>query len=210
MLDIPVALVLSNFCLVDTDFSSRARLRELFEILDNRVVFRSTITQARFEEVLAAAWRGAEGPANDWISIVFTQSRPGGRPMPIRIIAEAEHVGEVVALIILLDLNRKRHIGDNLLRTTFGLTPAEASLAAKLAVGATLKEICAESGVRISTLHTQIAGFLAKTETRSQAHLPSLLAMFLISGADDARGSLVEGPEETRPFARQPASSSSG
>ncbi len=57
----------------------------------------------------------------------------------------------------------------------FGLTAAEAALAARLMAGSTLQEVSAERGRSIATVRSQLAGLLSKTQTRRQTELVALL-----------------------------------
>jgi DNA-binding CsgD family transcriptional regulator len=57
----------------------------------------------------------------------------------------------------------------------FGLSPAEARVAAALLTGKTLAEIAASSGVRITTVRTQLASILKKVGAERQADLVRIL-----------------------------------
>jgi DNA-binding CsgD family transcriptional regulator len=58
----------------------------------------------------------------------------------------------------------------------FGLTPAEARLAAEVASGKRLAVIAGQRGVRMPTLRTQMRAIFAKTGTGRQAELVHLIA----------------------------------
>jgi DNA-binding CsgD family transcriptional regulator len=58
----------------------------------------------------------------------------------------------------------------------FGLSPAEARVAAALLIGKTLAEIAAASGVRITTVRTQLASILRKVGADRQADLVRILS----------------------------------
>ncbi len=62
------------------------------------------------------------------------------------------------------------------LRQAFGLTPAEASLAAALAAGKTLAEHAARRHISVETARGQLSAIRRKTGTRRQADLTALLA----------------------------------
>jgi DNA-binding CsgD family transcriptional regulator len=55
--------------------------------------------------------------------------------------------------------------GADLLRQLFGLTGAEAKLAARMASGRSLKEIVSELRVSMGTARTQLRSIFAKTHT---------------------------------------------
>jgi DNA-binding CsgD family transcriptional regulator len=58
----------------------------------------------------------------------------------------------------------------------FGLTQAEAALAAGLLAGLELRDIAEQSGRSINTVRSQLATLMAKTETGRQAELVRLLS----------------------------------
>jgi DNA-binding CsgD family transcriptional regulator len=58
----------------------------------------------------------------------------------------------------------------------FGLSPAEARVAAALLTGRTLAEIAAASGIRITTVRTQLASILRKVGAERQADLVRILS----------------------------------
>jgi DNA-binding CsgD family transcriptional regulator len=60
-------------------------------------------------------------------------------------------------------------------REAFGATPAEARLGAALARGATRQEHAAATGVKASTIKTQLRGLFLKTDTRRETDLVRLL-----------------------------------
>jgi DNA-binding CsgD family transcriptional regulator len=63
-----------------------------------------------------------------------------------------------------------------LMRSLFDLTPSEARVARRLAVGETLEEIASGGGVAISTVRSQLRQVLEKTGCARQAEVVSLLA----------------------------------
>ena len=109
-------------------------------------------------------------------------TRPSGRrPFAVLIVPlspdlplAAEHQTPA-ALILITDLERQPKVLGRRLVELFGLTPAEASLAAALVAGKRLEEIAEERGVRMPTLRTQIRAILDKTGTERQTQLMRLL-----------------------------------
>jgi DNA-binding CsgD family transcriptional regulator len=63
-----------------------------------------------------------------------------------------------------------------LLRTKFGLTTAEAEIAAALSNGSSLNECASRRGVAIPTVRNQLQSIFAKTSTSRQAELVALLS----------------------------------
>jgi DNA-binding CsgD family transcriptional regulator len=66
--------------------------------------------------------------------------------------------------------------GSRQLCAAFGLTAAEAKLAARLASGLGIDAAAASLGVSRETSRSQLKGVFAKTNTRRQAELAGLLA----------------------------------
>ncbi len=75
-----------------------------------------------------------------------------------------------------------------LLRATYGLTGAEAKLAAALANGQRLEAIAAARGVRLPTVRSQLRAVFEKTGTTRQAELVRLLSR--LPAADQSAGRL--------------------
>jgi DNA-binding CsgD family transcriptional regulator len=80
------------------------------------------------------------------------------------------------AMIILVDTEKRREPTESILRTAFGLTPAEARLAIAFAGGRDLQEIANDQAISIGTVRKYFKAVLAKTNTSRQAELAILLA----------------------------------
>jgi DNA-binding CsgD family transcriptional regulator len=98
----------------------------------------------------------------------------GGRPLIVHIRKLAQ-LGDRPAVLTLVDLDECLEPNVNILRNVFGLTKAEAKLAARLACGETIEDIAEEHGVSISTARVQLKSIFTKTGTSRQAELVSLL-----------------------------------
>jgi DNA-binding CsgD family transcriptional regulator len=88
----------------------------------------------------------------------------------------ADTFGRARAVLVITDLDRRPPIPEDLLRTTFGLTPAEARLACRLAAGSSLEEAAEALGIAKNTARMQLRAVFGKTRTRRQAELVALLA----------------------------------
>jgi DNA-binding CsgD family transcriptional regulator len=64
----------------------------------------------------------------------------------------------------------------------FGLTPAEAELAAAVGAGKRLNDVAAERRVRMTTLRTQMRAVYSKTGTNRQAELAQIIGCLPMSG----------------------------
>jgi DNA-binding CsgD family transcriptional regulator len=60
-------------------------------------------------------------------------------------------------------------------RNLFGFTVREASLAASLASGRSVREAAEDAGIAYSTMRTYLENVFRKTETRQQSQLVALL-----------------------------------
>jgi DNA-binding CsgD family transcriptional regulator len=80
-----------------------------------------------------------------------------------------------LAMVVVVD--PVRHAPSEMdLSEFFGLSPAEARVAAALLTGKTLAEIAASSGIRITTVRTQLASILRKVGAERQADLVRILS----------------------------------
>ena len=104
-----------------------------------------------------------------------TELRPlVGHKMPLNGCAMPD--GGVILVVVDLDEWPRPRIG--VLRQAFGLTHAEARLAAQLAQGRSLRTIAAERRVSITTARAQLRSVLGKTHTHRQAELVALVNRF--------------------------------
>lgn len=82
------------------------------------------------------------------------------------------------AIVFVIDTAQQIRPRNEILRTLFGLSPAECRLALLSADGRSLAEISQELGVSRNTLKTQIASIYAKTGVSRQSQLVRLLLQF--------------------------------
>ncbi len=80
------------------------------------------------------------------------------------------------AMLILSDGGRRRALPAASLGRLFGLTPAQAAMAAALAAGATLEEHARKRGISRETARSHLAGIRRRTGCRRQAELVALLS----------------------------------
>jgi DNA-binding CsgD family transcriptional regulator len=112
---------------------------------------------------------------------VLRLTRPSGdRPFqllvsPLRLEESAAPSRTPRALVLLSDPDRPGIQDGAALRQLFGLTPAEARLAAVLARGLRLAEAAEKLGVTEATARTHVKRILEKTESRTQAQLMRVL-----------------------------------
>jgi DNA-binding CsgD family transcriptional regulator len=105
--------------------------------------------------------------------------RPDRRPLVLRVLPLAEAARSpflgASALLTITDLEAERRPDPTLLAQVFGLTAAEARLAAFLAAGASLEEAANALGIAVGTARSQIKAVFAKTGTGRQGALVALL-----------------------------------
>lgn len=124
-----------------------------------------------------------EAPARGAVAI----PRPEGRPL---IIHAAPVVGSArdafqraKAILMIVDPHEHREPAEPILRQAFGLTPAEARIALRLARGQDLEEIASASGVSLGTARVHLKAIFAKTGTHRQPELVALLGRMSAAGA---------------------------
>lgn len=88
----------------------------------------------------------------------------------------ADAFGSPTAVLAITDVAHRPPVPEELLRTAFGLTPAEARLAARIAGGESLEDAAEALGIAKNTARNQLKAVLAKTGTARQGELVALLA----------------------------------
>lgn len=82
------------------------------------------------------------------------------------------------ACVVIADPEQSPAISHDVLRSLYGLTPAEVRLAAKLASGTSLQSAAEDLAISYKTARTQLAAIFRKTSTSRQGEL----VKFLLSG----------------------------
>jgi DNA-binding CsgD family transcriptional regulator len=133
---------------------------------------------------LAAAVHKAlrhDGALRDPFSAVVLPRRHGGRPLVARIVPVAGRAHDILhlasAVVTLTDLEVDSSVPpESLLEQAFGLTPAEARLAAKIGAGRSLPEIARDGRISHETLRSRLKVVFDKTGTARQTDLALLVA----------------------------------
>jgi hypothetical protein len=130
---------------------------------------------ARLAKAIAAAAEPRDAPAMGRMRI----RRPSGRPAYILTVAplgaELAVAERPLAMILLADPGGALCLGEGP-RGTIWPVAAESRLAAALLTGERLSDIAAASGVRITTLRTQLSSILGKVGVERQADLVRVLS----------------------------------
>jgi DNA-binding CsgD family transcriptional regulator len=129
---------------------------------------------------LIAALRQPEACRTARVAAPVPILRPGKRPLLIEAMPIAGLVADVfqslTAILLVTDLEARPMLPEDLLRTMFALTPAEARLACRLAAGSNLEEAAEALAIAKNTARMQLRAVFGKTRTRRQAELAALLA----------------------------------
>jgi DNA-binding CsgD family transcriptional regulator len=137
----------------------------------------------RFQHLCSSVLRLNSGEVALGGSMVV--SRPSGRrgyvltvaPLPHRTQDLTRESGAV--LVTVIDPERRRELPVERLSQVFGLTPAEARVAAALSQGDRLEEIAKSGGVSMGTVRSQLKAIFAKTGATTQAVLVGLVTQVL-------------------------------
>jgi DNA-binding CsgD family transcriptional regulator len=149
-------LYVRNRQLFTSDRQAQLALRKLI----SRLIFSSDLDPVFIEPIVIR--RKGKGPV-----IV--------RPLPIHGAARNPFMG-ARALLTLAEVNRRPASAEDLLVKAYGLSKAEARLAARLATGAALEDIASELAIAVPTARSQLKAVFAKTDTHRQAELVALLS----------------------------------
>jgi DNA-binding CsgD family transcriptional regulator len=96
-------------------------------------------------------------------------------PLPVPAAARSPFLGARVVLVV-KDMESDVVVEENLLIRLFGLTPAQAKLAVRIASGSSVEEAAAELGVGSETMRKHLKAVFAKTDTHRQGELVALLS----------------------------------
>ncbi len=118
---------------------------------------------------------GAEGSAGGAITLAREDRLPlGVLVAPFRPARDAFGAPVPAALLFIRDPERGG-LSQLLLQDLFGLTPAEAAVAAALGAGKSVEDIARACRISVNTARTHLKNIFAKTGTRRQAELVALL-----------------------------------
>ncbi|HZS51610.1 MAG TPA: LuxR C-terminal-related transcriptional regulator [Bryobacterales bacterium] len=153
-----------------------ADLRDGLSLEDGVIVAASVRQNAEFREAVMEAAGGRNGA---WRRV--TISRPSGAEpyrlilMPAKDSGACPGVSRPAASILVIDSVFSPELDVPVLCELFPFTPAEARVAAKLALGRSVEEIAAELRISVETARTHVKRTLSKTATERQGELISLI-----------------------------------
>ncbi|WP_246690135.1 helix-turn-helix transcriptional regulator [Methylobacterium sp. WL7] len=148
-------------------------LRETFDIADGDLDLHDGTGRDVIKRLLAKARTRIQLDGENWM----LTTRASRRPLIMStILVPVLGEKEPHTVLILIDLERTPRPNTTALERIFGLTVAEARLAAVLAGGATVAEAAIAHKVSVATVRTQLAAIFAKTHTSRQAELVMLVS----------------------------------
>lgn len=155
-------------------------------VVSRRLTARDVNATAMLDSALSRLVRNPESPA---LLPPVALPREGRLPLmayPLRLSdLGANPFAEGRAFIVLVDPEERRRPPEVVLRNIFGLTVAEARLAARLACGEPLEAIADDLNVAKETARFHLKRIFAKTGVRRQAELVALFARLLSRSDED-------------------------
>ncbi|MCC6776415.1 MAG: hypothetical protein IT537_07225 [Hyphomicrobiales bacterium] len=95
--------------------------------------------------------------------------------------------GGAVVAVLLTDPEQRHELPEELLIRTYGLTRAEAAVAARIATGSALKQVAGELGIAATTARLHLQRVMNKTGAHRQGDLVRLLLASDVPGASTGR-----------------------
>jgi DNA-binding CsgD family transcriptional regulator len=149
-----------------------------FNLVRGRLTTHDPASNRRLQQLISSALHTAPGGAQSYAPIVVDRDdAPWLLVEAMPVTAFGSDLFSAGRLILLLnDLASPLRPEATQLRAAFGLTVAEAKIAAKVASGMGVDGAAASLGVKRETARSQLKAVFAKTNTRRQAELAALVA----------------------------------
>jgi|SRR5579884_1286479 len=165
-------------CVLDANASAQSIFGDQFGLRNRRLCLCDAAAKAALDRLIERMQTTPDTDALGTESIVVR--RRGKRPLLVRVLpvaaaARGPFLG-ARALLTVMDLQTRPAADCALLAQAFGLSPAEARLAALVATGASPAEAAAELGIVRETARNQLKAVFVKTDTHRQSELVALLA----------------------------------
>ncbi len=129
--------------------------------------------QAAIRAATAAGDRGAEAP------LFVVVERQDGRPLLVEAIplprSARDAFSRNAALLVLTDLGADATPAPETLAACFGLTPAEAAIAGRIAAGEDLRGVAEEQGISYQTARVHLRNIFAKMGVARQSELAATI-----------------------------------
>jgi DNA-binding CsgD family transcriptional regulator len=149
-----------------------------FNLVQGRPAAHEPASNWRLQHLVSSALHAALGGAQSCAPIVVDRDEAPWllvEAMPVTAFG-SDLFSSGRAILLLTDLRSPLRPEATQLCAAFGLTVAEAKLAAKLASGSGIDGAAASLGVSRETARTQLKAVFGKTNTRRQAELAALVA----------------------------------
>lgn len=141
---------------------------------------------ARLQDLVAVASSTAVETRADGEGVMALNAPEGeGRPLTVTVFpistpmdssGQRLEAGENASVLVMItDPEQFVHVPEGALSELYGLTPAESELALAIARGVSIAEFAARSGISVGTARWSMKNIQAKTNTRRQAELVSLI-----------------------------------
>jgi DNA-binding CsgD family transcriptional regulator len=180
------ALAIGRFgAVLDVNAAADGLFDDELSVRNGRLSIRDADARAAFERFVACMGVILDTAALPTERIVV---RRRGKPsvviglLPVPAAARTPFLG-ARAIVTFTELTPSRGPTAAVLMETFGMTPAEAKLAAIVAEGASLEEAADRLGIARETARAQIKSVFGKTDTRRQAELAARLAAIFRFGS---------------------------
>jgi DNA-binding CsgD family transcriptional regulator len=151
-----------------------------FNLVQGRPAARDPASNRRLLQLISVVLRVERGSAQAFAPIVVDREEAPWllvEAMPVTAFG-SDLFSTSRAILLLTDLRSPLRRETTQFCAAFGLTVAEAKLAAKLASGVGIDAAASSLGVSRETARSQLKAVFAKTNTRRQAELAGLLARF--------------------------------
>jgi DNA-binding CsgD family transcriptional regulator len=175
----PALLLGRDGAVIAYNRGARAHLGSTIQVINGQLAARDRAAKEQLQQLIAGVTDGGRGKSGTDPSAVVLP-RPSGPPT-LAFVAPAsnearERIPELGAIILLFDPTRQREPAAALLKQAFGFTPAETRLALGLAKHHDLRTVAQLHNVTVGTLRVQLKSIFAKTNTKRQAQLLTLLS----------------------------------
>jgi DNA-binding CsgD family transcriptional regulator len=151
-------------------------------VRNRKVAARDQASNGRLQQLVRMAVSPDTNPAVD-IPFTIIVKRRERRPLLVTLLSPLDNRHSETggyAIVLFTDPDHRPSPAQAVLRGAFGLTRAEACLAALLARGESLESAALELGVATGTARHHLKSVFEKTETHRQAELVSLLSSLIL------------------------------
>ena len=171
--------------IIFANLAAEALLREQdgLAIFEATLIASRAVEQSRLDGIIVEALLASGRSSSGWARI----SRPSGRSpyavfaAPLDLEDEELTANGARALLFVYDLARQPKANPEMLSSIFGLTDAEAGIAALLAAGHSLESVAATAGIQPSTARAHLKAIFNKTGVHRQQDLMRILTSLSLS-----------------------------